>query len=243
MVFVVHKLVLYRFCLVLCFTGTLAGCAFKNKMDPFEGLNRGVFVLNKAFDSVLLRPAARIYQTVLPKFVQNRVNCFFQNLTEIPTIANDILQADFASFKNDASRFALNTTWGIGGLFDIAEKAGRARHFNDFGQTLGKWGYKKSAYIVLPFFGPSTIRDSIGRAANYGMSVWPYIRPQSLSWWLYGAFAIDARAYYLKFEPALDEVSVDEYVFMRDAYLQRRAAEIRGCTVSSEPFILEGPPE
>lgn len=232
------------FIFVFCFlSAILQGCSFKNKVDPFEGINRGVFVLNRAFDRVLLKPTARIYETVIPKFFRNRINDFFQNLTEIPTIANDILQADFASFKNDASRFALNTTWGLGGLFDVAACAGRKRHFNDFGQTLGKWGYKQSAYIVLPLFGPSTVRDAIGRAANYGMSVWPYIQSNEFGWGLYALFVIDSRAEYMKFEPVINEVAIDDYVFFRDAYLQRRAAEIRGCCATTEAVNLEGPPE
>lgn len=239
----VHRLNLYPIYIVTFLSIILSGCAFRNPIDPFEGVNRGVFVINKTLDCAILKPAARIYQKFLPKFVQNRINNFFQNIVEIPTIANDLLQADFPNFRNDASRFLLNTTWGIGGLFDVASTADRCRHFNDFGQTLGKWGYKNSIYIVLPFFGPSTVRDSIGRAVNYGMSPWPYIRPTGLGWGLYAAFAIDARAYYIKLEPAIDEAAVDEYVFFRDAYLQHRAVEIRGCCGANEPILLEEPPE
>jgi len=230
--------------MVIVLSFSLSGCAFKNKADPFEGLNRGAFALNKTIDRVVLRPSARIYQAVLPKFFQTRVNNFFQNITEIPTIANDILQFN-TSFGSDLSRFLLNTTWGIGGLFDVAEKAGRPRHSNDFGITLGKWGYKKSAYIVLPFFGPSTVRDGIGRAVNYSMSPLPYVKPPALAWGLFGLYAIDTRACYLKLEPAIDAAAIDEYVFFRDAYLQRRAAEIGDCLskAPTEAELLEGPPE
>lgn len=227
----------------------LSGCAFKKKTDPFEGINRGVFLLNKTVDRVLLKPAARIYTAVLPKFAQARINSFFQNLTELPTIANDILQADFCNAATDTSRFIVNSTWGIGGLFDWSEKVGRPRHTNDFGLTLAKWGYKNSVYIVLPFFGPSTLRDTIGRGVTYGMSVWPYLghlRPKGLAWGLYGLYAVDTRSCYLKLEGSIGDVCVDEYVFMRDAYLQRRAAEMNqgaGNKINASSILLEGPPE
>lgn len=236
----------YAFLLTLFpLIAALPGCAFKKKCDPFEGINRGVFVINKALDSVVLRPTARLYQVFVPKFFQNRLNCFFQNLGELPTIANDVLQMEGESLCSDTARFVLNTTLGIGGLFDVAELKGLKRHYADFGQTLGRWGYRDSVYIVLPFFGPSTVRDSIGRAVTYGMTVWPYLRPERLNWTLYILNIIDTRANYLKFEPMIDAVAFDEYLLIRDAYLQRRACEITvpGANVLTETSTLKGPPE
>jgi len=228
--------------LVIFLSLILSGCAFRNKVDPFEGVNRGVFVINKTLDRAILKPVACIY-LCFPPIVRNRVNNFFQNISEIPTVANDLLQGDFPNFEKDASRFLLNTTWGLGGLFDVAATVNRCRHHNDFGITLGKWGYRNSIYIVLPVFGPSTVRDTIGRAITYGLTPWPYIRQQKICWGFYAAFAVDTRACYLKIEPAIDEAAVDEYVFLRDAYLQRRAAEIRGSCATVEPVLLEEPPE
>ena len=239
----VYKFIVKKIIIVTLLSMSLSSCSFRNKKDPFEGVNRGIFVINRTLDRAFLKPAACFYQRCFPQFVQRRINNFFLNIAEIPTSINDLLQCDCPNFAKDASRFLLNTTWGIGGLFDVAAMANRCRHFNDFGITLGKWGYKDSIYIVLPFFGPSTVRDTIGRALNYGVSPWPYIRPQSICSGFYVAFAVDARAYYLKMEPAIDEAAVDEYVFFREAYLQRRAVEIRGVCATAEPVLLEEPPE
>lgn len=241
------------FCLNFCFLLFLSGCcAVQQNCDPYESFNRGMFRFNKGLDRVVLKPIARVYETVLPCFVQARINSFFQNLGEIPTIGNDILQADFYNAHRDTWRLMINTTFGLGGLVDIAQGSGLPRHYADFGQTLGKWGYKNSAYIMLPFFGPSTVRDTIGRAGTYVMSVWPYIRPERLGWILYGINAIDTRASYLKLEPAIECSAIDEYIFFRDAYLQKRAIEISSCdtnpetnplsNVTSETETLQGPP-
>lgn len=223
----------------------LSACTFRNKTDPFEGLNRGVFLLNKAADRVVLRPVARIYQTIIPCFVQNRINNFFQNLGEIPTIGNDLLQLDCPNLKSDTARFVLNTTLGLGGLFDVAQYNGLQRHYADFGQTLGRWGYKNSIYIVLPIFGPSTVRDTIGRAGTYYMSAWPYIEPESLNYTLYGINLVDTRANFIKMEPLIECAAIDEYIFFRDAYLQRRCVEITvpGEDVLTDTSTLQGPPE
>lgn len=230
---------------VFGFSLVLSGCTFKNPVDPFEGLNRGVFLINRAADRVVLRPVARIYQTVIPCFVQNRINSFFQNLGELPTIGNDLLQGDFCSAYNDISRFVLNSTVGLGGLFDLAEKTGRPRHYADFGQTLGRWGYKDSIYIMLPLLGPSTVRDTIGRAGTYYMSVWPYLKPERLNYTLYGINLVDTRASYLRIEPIIECATIDEYIFLRDAYFQRRQVEINvpGADVITDTNSLQGPPE
>lgn len=244
-----HSLALFLSLLLSFF---LSGCACQQNDDPFERFNRGVFRFNKALDRAVLKPVARVYQGVLPCFVLARFNSFFQNLGEIPTILNDILQADFYNANRDAWRFFINSTFGLGGFVDIAQGSGIPRHYADFGQTLGKWGYQNSRYVVLPFFGPSTVRDTIGRAGTYFMCVWPYLKPERLSWTLYGINAIDIRAGYLQLEPAIECSAVDEYILFRDAYLQKRTIEISSCdtnpqtnplsNVTSETETLQGPP-
>jgi len=229
----------------------LSGCAYKHHKvdpaDPLERYNRKMYAFNKVVDRLYIRPVTEVYSRFMPTFVQNMVNNFFQNLGEIPTIANDILCGQFSHARSDAARFVLNTTWGIGGLFDVAAKVGRERRRVDFGQTMAYLGYKQSTYFVIPILGPSTIRDAGGRFVNYGMSVYPYIRPSGVRYSLYALNAIDVRAELLKTAPLLEE-SFDEYTLVRDLYLQHRQAEINGNRVNKGDGAantppLEGPPD
>jgi phospholipid-binding lipoprotein MlaA len=237
----------------------LSGCAVKNKEDPLEQYNRAMYKINKAVDRVVLKPVAQVYVVVIPKPIRIGVSNFYQNLRTIPTIINDALQNDPTSFYNDFARLILNSTLGIGGIFDIAETAGIEKSDNDFGITLGHWGYTHSTYIVLPFYGPSTFRDGIGLVATYYMSVWPYI-PNNIRVHHHKAVAIrnglligdviDTRAGLLDTESIIESSAVDEYAFIRDAYLQHRLYEIEAgvSAPSSGPMtlptdVLEGPPE
>jgi phospholipid-binding lipoprotein MlaA len=239
---------LIRTIVSLYLTGTLvilSGCSFKNKVDPFEHYNRPMYKLNKVIDSLYIKPAAHAYNKCLPEFFKRTVNNFFQNLGEIPTIANDLLQFKFAHARDDSARFILNTTWGVGGLFDVASKAKIERHHEDFGETLAFLGYKQSAYFVLPIIGPSTIRDTVGRTTNYYMSVWPHLHSESWRYSLLGGNMLDTRVGLLKSDPLLQEQSgIDEYSFVRDTYLQYRQAQINEAKDSTQSTVeLEGPPE
>lgn len=231
--------------LLLCNTG----CCIKNRQDPLEGLNRGIYGVNKALDTVIIKPTARAYEAIIPRVIRIAVSNFFQNLSELPNIANDLLQGEFCLARHDAARFVINTTWGIGGLLDAAAMAGLERHKQDFGLTLASWGYKESMYFVIPVFGPSTIRDTIGSAANFWMSIPPYLRNVKVRNGLFILNAVDKRVVLLKTEPAIQE-AVDEYVFVRDAYLQYRQhlisdAEMEECIDGQNVPApkLEGPPE
>lgn len=204
----------------------LVGCAsVKNPHpdDPIEGFNRGVYGFNKAVDKVILKPVAYVYKGVVPIAMQQGVGNFFDNLEEITTVANDILQLKFRYALKDTTRFVVNSTFGLGGLIDIATRVGIEQRKEDFGQTLHHWGYKSSSYLVLPFLGPSTVRDTVGRVVDrYALSIWPWIDDDE---WRYGLTAlnvIDTRAALLEKEKVLDTIAVDEYSFVRDAYLQRR---------------------
>lgn len=232
--------------LVLC---NAAGCAIQNRQDPLEKLNRGIYGVNKALDTVVVKPVARAYEAIIPKFIQIMVSNFYQNLHELPNVANDLLQGEFSLARHDAGRFIMNTTWGIGGLFDIAAMAGLERHNQDFGLTLASWGYKESIYFVIPVFGPSTIRDTVGSAATFWMSIPPYLKNVRLRNGLFILNAVDKRTGLLKTEPAIRE-AVDEYIFVRDAYLQYRQYLITGAAQAEENGVkqnivpkLEGPPE
>lgn len=203
----------------------LWGCQKTNPhpLDPFEGINREIYGLNKTLDKAVVKPVAYAYWKYVPTPFQAGIGNFYDNLREIPNVANDILQGKFAFAAHDASRFLINSTLGLGGFFNPAGSLGLQHRREDFGQTLYVWGYEESAYIVLPLLGPSTIRDTVGLAVDYyAFSVWPWIHDDE---WRYGLLAvdlIDLRARLLRHEAVLSTVAVDEYAFIRDAYFQRR---------------------
>ncbi len=239
---------------------TLVGCTCMplKKADPLECFNRGIYGFNKGLDYVLISPTARLYRKVFPKPIKNMIGNFFQNLQEIPVMGNDILQWRWKDAREAATRFTLNTTWGLGGLFDVAAKNGLEHHKNDFGITLARWGLEESIYVVLPLVGPSTARDAFGAwAVNYWMTVYPYIHSNRLRYTLLGVDFVNIRADFFKHEAAFAEAAVDEYRLVRDAYLQNRAFQINGeaapkldsttdTSVHTEstaaPVELQGPP-
>jgi phospholipid-binding lipoprotein MlaA len=212
-------------CACFCFLHSSSYAETNN--DPLEKFNRGVFSFNDKVDIYFLKPIATFYNIIMPKPLNRGIQNFFNNLNNIPTIANDILQANFYQANSDFWRLAINSTIGIGGLFDVAERMNLHPYTNDFGLTLAKWGYKNSTYIVLPFLGPSTIRDGFGIPVDYyGFSVYPRIRSDSVRYGLFGLGVINRRAQLLQFQSVFDEAALDKYVFIRDAYLQRRSYQM-----------------
>lgn len=196
--------------------------------DPFEGFNRFMFGFNEKVDKYAMKPVATFYNTIMPKPLNQGVHNFFNNLGTVPTLANDLLQLNFYQAANDSWRIIINTTVGVGGLFDVASRIGLEHYTNDFGLTLATYGYENSNYLVLPFFGPSTPRDGIiGLPVDYFLfSVYPYIEPQSRRYQVYGLGVVDRRAQLLKYQEVMEEASVDKYVFIRNAFMQRRAHQI-----------------
>lgn len=196
--------------------------------DPLERFNRAMFMFNDKLDYYLIKPIAQLYNAIIPKPLNKGIHNFFNNLGEVPTIVNDLLQVNLYQMAKDTTRLTINTTIGIGGLFDIATRMHYPYFQNDFGLTLARWGYKSSSYLVLPFLGSNTIRDGVfGIPVDYfEFSVYPYVTPQSRRYQLLALFMIDHRANLLQFEPVLDEAAIDRYVFMRNAYMQHRAFQI-----------------
>lgn len=195
--------------------------------DPLEGFNRAMFTFNDKLDIYLIKPIAQLYNAIMPKPLNQGVHNFFNNLGEVPTIANDLLQLNFYQMSKDVARLAINSTLGIGGLFDMATRMHLPYFQNDFGLTLAYWGYKDSSYLVLPFLGSNTIRDGIGIPFDYfEFTVYPYIKPQSTRYQLLALYVVDHRANLLQFEPVLEEAAIDKYVFMRNAYMQHRTFQI-----------------
>ena len=173
---------------------------------------------------LFLNPSPLSYNKIIPRPLNKGIHNVFTNIGNLPTIANDILQLHFYQMMNDAWRLAINTTIGIGGLFDVAARMGLEPYTNDFGLTLARYGWINSTYLVLPFFGPSTPRDGISIAVDYyGFSIYPYIYPTSTRYAIYALSVVDRRAQLLQFESVMEEAALDKYVFIRNAYLQRRS--------------------
>ena len=219
----------------------LAGCATtsaaRDPRDPFEPLNRATFAFNDALDRVAVRPVVRGYRRVAPQSVETGVSNFFAN-SKIPvTLFNDALQGKFRAAIVDGSRFLLNTTLGIGGLFDPASAAGLDRNDEDFGQTLGHWGVSTGPYLMVPLLGPYTLRDGLGTLADDFAHPRQYLGDASTRYALWAAEKLDRRARLLDADVVLQRTG-DKYVFVRSAYLQRREYQTLDGNVP-----IEAPPE
>jgi len=204
--------------------------------DPLEGYNRFAYKVNDTLDKYIAKPASHIYNSVMPRPLNNMVNRAFENLDTIPTVLNDLLQANFYQATSDTWRLAINSTIGIGGAFDVAADMGLEYNVEDFGLTLAKWGWTNSVYFVIPILGPSTIRDALGRPVNYTMSVFPYIRKVFWRNSLYVWYLLNQRAQLLRFQKVFDQAAIDPYVFTRNAYLQRRAYLIERDNELNDPY-------
>lgn len=208
---------------------SLSGCATTAEMpasgdeiDPFEDLNRVVFTFNEQVDKAVLKPVAKGYQAVMPELLNQGVSNFFGNLQDVVVIFNDLLQFKFHQATMDTSRVVFNTTFGLLGFFDVASHMELPKHNEDFGQTLGYWGIGPGYYLVLPLFGPSTTRDTVGLAADF--FVHPVqrldsVRTRSIA---FSVEKVDTRADLLRVERALAGAALDPYSFWREAYLQQR---------------------
>ena len=193
--------------------------------DPWERYNRRVHSFNNAVDRGIARPLATAYVNVVPRFARTGVSNFFSNLRSPLTMVNQLLQGHADDAWDTLGRFLMNTTFGIGGLFDPASKAMVPKRSEDFGQTLGAWGWRSSRYVELPFFGPRTVRDVFGLAADTPLSPIRTIDDNAVRYGLQGLQLVDTRAQLL----SLDELrssAVDEYALTRDAWLQRRSYQI-----------------
>ncbi len=207
----------------------LAGCATApgaDPRDPWEPLNRDVHAFNETFDRVAFKPVAVAYKTVTPRLVRAGVTNFFNNLGDTWSLANNILQGKLQASVETYFRLTVNTIWGIGGVFDIATEIGVEARTEDLGQTLGLWGLPTGPYLVLPFFGPSNLRDALATPADsFGYPV-TWVNPVALRNSLAALNAVDKRANYLRAGEMLEESALDKYVFSRDVFLQKRRNDI-----------------
>lgn len=193
--------------------------------DPWEPFNRKVHKFNNAVDRGVARPLATAYTHVVPRFARTGVSNFFSNLRAPVTITNQLLQGRGADAWDTLGRFLMNSTLGIGGLFDPASKAMVPNRKEDFGQTLGAWGWRRSRYVELPFFGPRTVRDVFGLAGDIPLSPIRNIEEDKVRIGLQGLQLVDTRAQLLAVDDLRDS-AVDEYALVRDAWLQRRNYQI-----------------
>lgn len=206
----------------------LTACATSNNpKDPLESFNRAIFTFNDTLDQAAVKPAATFYQSVLPSFVQTGVSNFFGNLGDVWTAVNNLMQGKLEDGMSDIMRVALNSTLGFGGLLDIGSEAGMVKHREDFGQTLGKWGVAPGPYVVLPVFGPSTLRDTVAFPLDFKADPWAYKDPVNVRNMGTALRLVDRRAAILDASNLVEEAALDKYSFIRDAYLQRRASQIR----------------
>lgn len=205
-----------------------SGCASINgptePHDPFERYNRAMYSFNEGFDKHVAKPVAEVYNDVMPAPVDKGITNFFSNLDDVIVLVNDLLQFKIEQAAQDFSRILFNTTVGLFGIFDVATHLDLPKHHEDFGQTLGYWGVPSGPYFVLPFLGPSTIRDTAGLGTDYAYfdPTFNLVDDSATSWSLTTLYFIDRRSDLLGVSKLLNVAALDPYVFTREAYLQRR---------------------
>lgn len=209
--------------LVLMLTGLLGGCATSgNQKDPIEGFNRAMFSFNEGLDTVLIKPVAQGYDAVMPTPVRTGVTNFFGNIADFFIGFNNLLQGKPDHALSDLGRVAINSTIGILGLFDVATEAGLEKHEEDFGQTFGRWGMGDGAYVVLPVFGPRSVRDTAGLILDMAADPVGDVEHVPTRNTLTALRLIDTRADLLPADKVIAEAALDKYSYVRDGYLQRR---------------------
>lgn len=227
-----HKIKLLCLAALLLNACTSAIDAQGYTQDPWEGMNRGIFAFNEAVDSAVVKPIATGYEAVVPKPVRTGVGNFFGNLSDIGSLANAILQLDGQASAGIAARVINNSIFGLGGIFDVATPMGNAKIERDFGSTLARYGVQSGPYLVLPLFGPSTLRDGLGKIPDSFLNPISYVKDDKAFWSLTILNAIDKRAALFPLEKQLEGVSTDKYAAMRDYWLQYRWQQL-GQSVSA----------
>ena len=215
------------------FIATMTGCASlggadaandTEPHDPFESYNRAVHEFNEDFDRAIAKPVAQTYQDVMPTWADKGITNFFGNLGDVIVLANDLLQFKLEQAASDAARIAFNTTAGLFGFIDVASHMDLPKHKEDFGQTLGYWGVPSGPYFVLPFLGPSTLRDTAGLGVDYVyldpiVNNVDHLNDRSA---LFLTNFVDTRADFLGASRLIESAALDPYIYTREAYLQRR---------------------
>jgi phospholipid-binding lipoprotein MlaA len=236
-----------RAAILIAATVALAGCATVRdtvrearggpgqKLDPWEKWNRRVFSFNEKLDENVLKPVATAYSNVVPQPVRSGVDNFVANVADAWSAINNILQGKVAAGMSDMMRVGTNTVFGVFGVMDVASEAGLERHREDFGQTLGRWGVGAGAYIVWPLLGPSTVRESFALPLDTSATPALLFQDGSSKYGIFTLQLINARANLLGASRVLDDIALDKYTFVRDAYLQRRRSLVYDGDAPDEP--------
>jgi phospholipid-binding lipoprotein MlaA len=208
----------------------LVGCASTsggNPLDPFEATNRKIDAFNESVDQAVLKPVAKTYQDYTPNLLQTTVKNFFGNLRDVWSVVNNGLQLKPKETLETGARVVVNSTIGLYGLIDVGTHMGLQRYTADFGQTLGYWGMPAGPYVVIPLLGPSTARDTAALLVDRHGDPWGQINPVASRNQGIALRLVDKRAQFLGMDDRLNEVALDKYSFVRDAYLQKRRAAVR----------------
>lgn len=217
--------------LALAWLALLTGCATTapgpdgkpvQRVDPWESWNRKVYNFNDTLDTAVLKPVATTYRDVVPQPTRRGISNIFGNVSDLWSAFNNVLQGKVNDGMQDVMRVTTNTIFGLGGFFDVATEMGLDRHNEDLGQTLGRWGIGAGPYVVWPFFGPSTLRDSFALPVDRSVSPALAFNDSLARYAVVGVGFVNERAALLGATGMLDDIALDKYTFIRDAYLQRR---------------------
>jgi phospholipid-binding lipoprotein MlaA len=219
----------------------VAGCATVQNPDPLEPMNRKVFAFNDSVDRAVLKPVATVYQNNVPQPVRTGVTNFFSNVKDVWSAANLFLQGRVGDGFSDLMRFGTNTVFGVFGIFDVATDLGMPKHGEDLGQTLGRWGMGPGAYLVLPFLGPSTLRDVTDLPFDMQASPTTWVERIPVRNSLTATNLVNTRANLLSATGLMDDIALDKYTFLRDAYLQRRRSLVYDGNPPPDPADADEP--
>lgn len=223
-----HRVRLLRpLSLVLLAALLTAGCSSipkeqRDPRDPWQPYNRAMFKFNTDFDNAFLKPVAQGYQAIMPEPVNHGITNFFNNIADVTSAVNNALQFKLSRAGSDVGRVVVNSTVGLVGVIDVATNVGIPSYKEDFGQTLGYWGFGDGPYFVMPILGPSSVRDTVGFAGDVVIDPFFSLEADEIYWGFVVLRAVDVRAGLLAASDLMDDAALDRYVFVRDAYLQRR---------------------
>jgi len=208
----------------------------RSNPDPWEKVNRKIFRFNQGIDRVFFKPLATHSDRLLPRTVTLGVKNFFGNLGDVGIAINNLLQGKFKHALSDGGRVVVNTTMGLGGLFDVATLMKLEKHYEDFGQTLGKWGVPSGPYLVVPLFGPSSARGSVGLIGDLALDPVMHAQEVEIIVGLFVIRGVSLRSDLLVVTEILEQAALDPYAFERDSYMQKREFDIRDGGFEDEDF-------